>query len=188
MLTIVGVVSAVFLAACAAFTPGTPLVIIFLILLVGGFFRSLTFTSINTIAYAEVAARELSRATALMAVSQQLSISAGVAVGAAVVEATLRWKGATAISAERFLAGVSGGRSDFSVVGILLRAAAARCRRGNVRAQVRQGRGTDRGRRNLGSEARIGVLEPDVVQHVRLCVGFVASRANFPFGDRCASS
>ena len=76
--------------------------IIFLILLVGGFFRSLTFTSINTIAYAEVAARELSRATALMAVSQQLSISAGVAVGAAVVEATLRWKGATAISASDF--------------------------------------------------------------------------------------
>ena len=102
VLTIVGVVSAVFLAACAAFTPGTPLVIIFLILLVGGFFRSLTFTSINTIAYAEVAARELSRATALMAVSQQLSISAGVAVGAAVVEATLRWKGATAISASDF--------------------------------------------------------------------------------------
>ena len=76
--------------------------IIFLILLVGGFFRSLTFTSINTIAYAEVNARELSRATALMAVSQQLSISAGVAIGAAVVEATLRWKGATAISADDF--------------------------------------------------------------------------------------
>ena len=106
VLTIVGVVSAVFLAACAAFTPGTPLVIIFLILLVGGFFRSLTFTSINTIAYAEVTARELSRATALMAVSQQLSISAGVAIGAAVVEATLRWKGAQrcrrTISGRRF--------------------------------------------------------------------------------------
>jgi EmrB/QacA subfamily drug resistance transporter len=98
----VGVVSAVFLAATAAFTPGTPLVIIFLILVVGGFFRSLTFTSINTIAYAEVHARELSRATALMAVSQQLSISAGVAVGALVVETTLRWKGATTISAGDF--------------------------------------------------------------------------------------
>jgi EmrB/QacA subfamily drug resistance transporter len=102
VLTSIGVVSAVFLAACAAFTPGTPLVIIFLILLVGGFFRSLTFTSINTIAYAEVATRELSRATALMAVSQQLSISAGVAIGAAIVEATLRWKGASGLSADDF--------------------------------------------------------------------------------------
>ena len=102
VLTSVGVVSAVFLAACAAFTPGTPLVIIFLILVVGGFFRSLTFTSINTIAYADVHVRELSRATALMAVSQQLSISTGVAVGAAVVEATLRWKGANVLSADDF--------------------------------------------------------------------------------------
>jgi hypothetical protein len=102
VLTIVGLVSAAFLAACAAFTPGTPLVIIFLILLIGGFFRSLTFTSINTIAYADVNARELSRATALMAVSQQLSISAGVAVGAAVVEATLRWRGGIALSADDF--------------------------------------------------------------------------------------
>jgi EmrB/QacA subfamily drug resistance transporter len=102
VLVSVGVVSAVFLAATAAFTPGTPLVIIFLILVVGGFFRSLTFTSINTIAYAEVHARELSRATALMAVSQQLSISAGVAIGALVVETTLRWKGATTISAGDF--------------------------------------------------------------------------------------
>jgi EmrB/QacA subfamily drug resistance transporter len=102
VLVSVGVVSAVFLAATAAFTPGTPLVIIFLILVVGGFFRSLTFTSINTIAYAEVHARELSRATALMAVSQQLSISAGVAVGALVVETTLRWKGATTISSGDF--------------------------------------------------------------------------------------
>ena len=102
VLTSVGVVSAVFLAACAAFTPGTPLVIIFLILVVGGFFRSLTFTSINTIAYADVHARELSRATALMAVSQQLSISAGVAIGAAVVEATLRWKGENVLSANDF--------------------------------------------------------------------------------------
>lgn len=102
VLVSVGVVSAVFLAACAAFTPGTPLVIIFLILLVGGFFRSLTFTSINTIAYAEVHARELSRATALMAVSQQLSISSGVAIGALVVETTLRLKGQAALSADDF--------------------------------------------------------------------------------------
>jgi EmrB/QacA subfamily drug resistance transporter len=102
VLTMVGVVSAVFLGACGAFTPTTPLGLIFLVLLVGGFFRSLEFTSINTIAYAEVNARELSRATALMAVSQQLSISAGVAIGALVVESMLRWKGETDISADDF--------------------------------------------------------------------------------------
>jgi MFS family permease len=102
VLVVVGAISAVFLGACAGFTPMTPLWAIFLVLLIGGFFRSLEFTSINTIAYAEVDARELSRATSLMAVSQQLSISAGVAVGALVVESTLRWNGATEISASDF--------------------------------------------------------------------------------------
>ncbi len=102
VLVVVGAISAIFLAACGAFTPVTPLSMIFLVLLVGGFFRSLEFTSINTIAYADVDARELSRATSLMAVSQQLAISAGVAVGALVVESTLRWKGAVAISADDF--------------------------------------------------------------------------------------
>ena len=52
-------------------------------LLVGGFFRSLQFTSINAIAYADVDAPRMSRATALAAVGQQLSLSAGVAVGGA---------------------------------------------------------------------------------------------------------
>jgi EmrB/QacA subfamily drug resistance transporter len=102
VLVVVGLISAVFLAACAGFTPATPLSVIFLVLLVGGFFRSLEFTSINTIAYADVHARELSRATSLMAVSQQLSISSGVAVGALVVETTLHIKGVTTISAGDF--------------------------------------------------------------------------------------
>ena len=47
-------VSAAFLAACAAFTQTTPVAAMLALLLVGGFFRSLQFTSINTIAYAEV--------------------------------------------------------------------------------------------------------------------------------------
>ena len=42
------------LAACAAFTQATPVAVMIVLLLVGGFFRSLQFTSINTIAYAEV--------------------------------------------------------------------------------------------------------------------------------------
>ncbi len=37
-----------------AFTQATPVAVMVLLLLVGGFFRSLQFTSINTIAYADV--------------------------------------------------------------------------------------------------------------------------------------
>lgn len=82
-------VSAAFLAACALFTPETPLSLILTILIVGGFFRSLQFTAINTIAYADVDPARMSRATTLVSVTQQLAMSAGVAVGAFSVEMTM---------------------------------------------------------------------------------------------------
>jgi EmrB/QacA subfamily drug resistance transporter len=88
MMTINAVVSSVFLAACALFTPATPLLLIMIILVVGGFFRSLQFTAINTVAYAQVEPARMSRATTLVSVNQQLAISAGVAVGALSVETT----------------------------------------------------------------------------------------------------
>jgi EmrB/QacA subfamily drug resistance transporter len=89
MMTINAVVSSVFLAACALFTVTTPLLLIMIILVVGGFFRSLQFTAINTVAYAEVEPGQMSRATTLVSVNQQLAISAGVAIGAFSVESTL---------------------------------------------------------------------------------------------------
>jgi hypothetical protein len=56
------------------------------VLLVGGFFKSLQFTGINTIAYADIDAPAMSRATSFASVAQQLSLSAGVAMGALVLE------------------------------------------------------------------------------------------------------
>jgi EmrB/QacA subfamily drug resistance transporter len=79
-------VSALFIAAIALFTAGTPHVVILAVLLVGGFFKSLEFTSINSIAYADIDAKAMSRATSFASVAQQLSLSAGVAVGALVLE------------------------------------------------------------------------------------------------------
>jgi EmrB/QacA subfamily drug resistance transporter len=87
-------ISAFFIAAIAIFRPGMPVSVLIAILLVGGFFRALEFTAANTIAYAEVEPRRMSRATALASVGQQLSISAGVAVGALMVDLSLRWRGA----------------------------------------------------------------------------------------------
>ena len=85
-------VSAVFVGACATFVHGMPFSAMIAILLVGGFFRSLEFTSVNTIAYAEITPPVMSRATSMVAAFQQLSLSTGVAVGALVVEITLRLK------------------------------------------------------------------------------------------------
>ena len=74
-------ISSAFLAACASFVQGMPFAGMIAILLSGGFFRSLQFTAINTIAYAEIEPAKMSRATAMVAAAQQLSLSTGVAVG-----------------------------------------------------------------------------------------------------------
>jgi EmrB/QacA subfamily drug resistance transporter len=102
VMTINAVVSAVFLGVCALFTITTPLTLILLILIVGGFFRSLEFTAINTVAFAEVDAPQLSRATTLTSVNQQLSISAGVAIGAFSVESSMLMRGMTELSSADF--------------------------------------------------------------------------------------
>ena len=69
--------SAAFLAACASFVPGMPFAAMIVILLSGGFFRSLQFTAINTIAYAEIEPPQISKATTLVSVAQQLALSTG---------------------------------------------------------------------------------------------------------------
>jgi MFS family permease len=105
-------ISSGFLLACATFVPGVPFWAMILVLLSGGFFRSLQFTSINTIAYAEIEPAKMSRATALVAAAQQLSLSTGVAVGALVVETTLWLKDKPVMTAADFPAA-------FIVVGLL---------------------------------------------------------------------
>ena len=102
MMTVNAIISAFFLGACALFTVTTPLLLIFIILVVGGFFRSLEFTAINTVAYAEVEPGQMSRATTLVSVNQQLAVSAGVAVGAFSVESTLWLRHQTELTATAF--------------------------------------------------------------------------------------
>ena len=80
-----------FVALPAIFTPQTPIALMVGLLLVGGFFRSLQFTSVNALSYADVPPEKMSGATTLASVSQQLSLSVGISVGAIVLEATTHW-------------------------------------------------------------------------------------------------
>ncbi|MCX7898831.1 MAG: DHA2 family efflux MFS transporter permease subunit, partial [Methylocystis sp.] len=80
-------ISVGFLALNAFFTPETPHWLIMTALLIGGFFRSLEFTALNSIAYADVDPAHMSNATGFASAAQQLSLSTGVAVGAATLEA-----------------------------------------------------------------------------------------------------
>ena len=90
------------LAGCAFFTPETMHSVIFIFLMIGGFFRSLQFTALNTIAFAEIPAPLLSRANTFYNMMQQLFLSLGVAVGASLVNLTLVWHGHTRIGPHDF--------------------------------------------------------------------------------------
>ncbi len=80
------VVGAAFIAVNGLLSPATPIALLLGILLVGGYFRSLQFTGINAIAYADIDIGRMSRAVAFASVAQQLALSVGVALGAGVVQ------------------------------------------------------------------------------------------------------
>tara|TARA_R110000868_G_scaffold113932_7_gene305732 strand:- start:8560 stop:10011 length:1452 start_codon:yes stop_codon:yes gene_type:complete len=92
----------VFMASYGFFTPETPHVGIIIVLLTGGFFRSLQFTALNTIAYAEIDTGRMSRATTLSSVAQQLSLSFGVGIGAMALHFTMTMRGGEQLVAGDF--------------------------------------------------------------------------------------
>ncbi len=83
-----GAFSALLLGACAAFSPAWPLLPIYAVLIIGGFLRSLQFTAYNTIAYADISRMRMSAATSLYATIQQVSLTLGITIGAAALEAS----------------------------------------------------------------------------------------------------
>jgi EmrB/QacA subfamily drug resistance transporter len=83
VLSVNAAISACLVALTAAFRPDWPILLIYLVLLVGGIFRSLQFTAYNTIAYADIPPPRMSQATSLYSTLQQLSLTVGVTLGAA---------------------------------------------------------------------------------------------------------
>ena len=102
VLLINAALSAVSLGAIALFRPDTPHAVILAVLLIGGFFRSLQFTSINTLGYADIEPQRMSRATSFASMAQQLSLSAGVATGAILLHLTMAARGGGALQASDF--------------------------------------------------------------------------------------
>ncbi len=102
LLTVNAFVGSAFLAVNGLFSTATPYWLIMAVLFLGGVFRSLQFTSLNAVAYADVSNRDMSYATSLSAVSQQLALSVGVALGAFALESAARFRGGGAITAADF--------------------------------------------------------------------------------------
>jgi MFS family permease len=80
-----GLIATVFISVCAAFRPSWPMLAIYAVLLVGGFFQSLQFTALNTVAYADIPQGRMSSATSFYATFQQMLLSVGICVSAALL-------------------------------------------------------------------------------------------------------
>lgn len=87
------VISSVLLGLVAFFQPAWPMALIYLVLLAGGFFRSLQFTAFNALAYADIPRPKMGFATGFYATVQQVSATLGVTVGAASLTVTMALSG-----------------------------------------------------------------------------------------------
>jgi EmrB/QacA subfamily drug resistance transporter len=97
-----GVAACALMIAKGFFEVSTPYVVMFGVLLLSGFSRSLQFSSLNTMAYADIESRDIAKANALYTVLQQLFLAIGVALAAFVLEARLWWGGRTDLVADDF--------------------------------------------------------------------------------------
>lgn len=102
VLTANAVISALFILAPALFTPTTPWLLMAFVLFIGGLSRSLQFTAVNAIAYAEVPSERLSSATSFSAVLQQLSGSIGITLAAMTLEGSGWLRGTAATDLANF--------------------------------------------------------------------------------------
>jgi MFS family permease len=82
-----GVLTAVLMLGCAALFPQTSRTIILVVLFVNGLCRSMQFTCLSTLAFADIPKPELSSATSFFSMITQMSMGMGVAVGAIALRA-----------------------------------------------------------------------------------------------------
>ena len=82
VLLVNGMLNVAAIAACAAFTPGTSLAAICIVLFLGGMTRSMQFTALNTIAFADIPQPAMSAANTLFSTAFQLAMGLGVGLGA----------------------------------------------------------------------------------------------------------
>ena len=97
-----GLISGILLISYGFFTQDTPRILMFLVILACGFARSLQFTAINAITYADVTPPVMSSATSFFSMLQQFSTSVGVATGAFILHMVLEIQGKTDLSAWDF--------------------------------------------------------------------------------------
>ena len=82
VLTVNGALCTATLVACGLLAPGHPMPLIYAVLLAAGMTRSMNFTTITTLAFADVNAEQRAGASALATMFQQVAMTLGVAFAA----------------------------------------------------------------------------------------------------------
>lgn len=82
ILAVNGIFNVLALLACAMLSPGTPTALIIIVLFVSGLCRSMQFTAINTLAFADVPSDQMAAANTLASTIQQMALGLGIAFGA----------------------------------------------------------------------------------------------------------
>ncbi|HLU18819.1 MAG TPA: DHA2 family efflux MFS transporter permease subunit [Pusillimonas sp.] len=94
VLVVNAVIAGVLVMVCGLFNAQTPIWIMIGVLVIGGLSRSLQFTAVNTLTYADLGSREMSRASSFSSMMQQLAISLGVGGAALVLNLSMNLRGA----------------------------------------------------------------------------------------------
>jgi EmrB/QacA subfamily drug resistance transporter len=113
-----GMIAGASILVCAAFSAQTPHWLIMSVLLIAGATRSMQFTALNTLTFADVSASQRSSASTLSSMLQQLVAVLGVALGALLLNASQILHHSDSVSMSDF-------RVSFIAVGLLAVVSAA---------------------------------------------------------------
>ncbi|RUY01613.1 MAG: DHA2 family efflux MFS transporter permease subunit [Mesorhizobium sp.] len=114
-----GAIASLAIMACGAISPQTPQVLVAALMLVAGLTRSMQFTALNTLAFADIGAPQRSSAATLSSMLQQISMLFGVAIAAAILNLSQIFRGEALPDLVDF-------RITFVAIGLLGLAAATR--------------------------------------------------------------
>ncbi|WP_457587507.1 MFS transporter [Ensifer canadensis] len=89
-----GLLASLAIGGCAAVSTDTPQLLTLLLLFAAGLFRSMQFTALNTLGFADIDASQRSSASTLSSMLQQVAMLMGVAVAAAVLNLSQALRGA----------------------------------------------------------------------------------------------
>jgi EmrB/QacA subfamily drug resistance transporter len=113
-----GLIASAFIAACALVSPSAPLALSWAILAFAGASRSMQFTGLTMVTFADVKPEQRQPAAVVSALTQQVGMGGGVAVGALLLTFSQRLHGSATLTAADFQAALvlAGGLSALAVL------------------------------------------------------------------------